>query len=213
MTKSSAFAKGAVAAAAGVAALAIAAAASAQQPPPPGYYNTPCQQDANGRGVAGALIGGGAGAVLGSQVAAGGHRTDGSILGGVVGALAGAAIGHSSANCANGPPPPPSGPPIADGGPPPPGPQAYYDGQQPPPPPPPGYYGAQPPPPPPGYYAPGPAVFVYGRHGMRYRVVMERVGPDGCTIAESPVYLPDGRVEHRAVRVCPDYYGRFHIVG
>ncbi|THD51336.1 glycine zipper 2TM domain-containing protein [Phenylobacterium sp.] len=206
MTKSSTFAKGCVAASVGLLALGAAAAASAQ--PAPAYNNyDPCQRDANGRGVAGALLGGAGGAVIGSQMAAGGHRTDGSLLGGVVGAIAGAAIGHSTAACTNGPPPPPPGQAGEDGPPPP--------GYQPGPPPPPGYGGAYyaPPPPPPGYYPQREALFVYGRHGVRYRVVEERVGPDGCTVAESPVYFPDGRVDRRFVRVCPDYRGRYFIVG
>lgn len=57
-----------------------------------------CQQQRNNRTATGALIGAIGGAVLGSQAAARGHRSDGSLLGGVVGAAAGAAIGRSSAN-------------------------------------------------------------------------------------------------------------------
>jgi hypothetical protein len=166
--------------------------------------------------VTGALLGGAGGAVLGSQFAASGHRRDGSLLGGVVGAIAGAAIGHNTAACTNAPPPPPQGyepGPSADAGPPPPPPGYEQQGYQPGPPPPPAY-GAYyaPPPPPPEYYAPREAVFVYGRHGVRYRVVEERVGPDGCTVAESPIYFPDGRVERRVVHVCPDYRGRYRVV-
>jgi Glycine zipper 2TM domain len=214
MTKSSTFAKGCVAATVGLMALGAAAAASAQ--PAPTYNNyDPCQRDANGRGVAGALIGGAGGAVIGSQLAAGGHRTDGSLLGGAIGAIAGAVVGHKTAACTDAPPPPQGyGPgPSADAGPPPP-PQGYEQRYQPGPPPPPPAYGAgyAPPPPPPGYYAPREAVFVYGRHGVRYRVVDERIGPDGCTIAESPIYFPDGRVDRRIVHVCPDYRGRYRVV-
>jgi hypothetical protein len=203
MTKSSTFAKGALATLAGLVALGAAASASAQ--PGPGY--DPCQREASNRGVTGGLLGAAGGAVLGSQFAASGHRRDGSLLGGVVGAIAGAAIGHSSAACNTAPPPPPprdydQGPPPP---PPPPGPSAYY---QPEPPPPPAYGDA--------YYAPPPVYeresWVYGRHGVRYRVVEDRMGPDGCTLAESPVYLPDGRVEGRYVHVCPDRRGRYHVV-
>jgi len=68
---------------------------------------TPVQRDAGNRGVVGALIGGASGATIGSQVAASGHRTDGSLLGGVLGAFAGAAIGHNTAGCNTAPPPPP----------------------------------------------------------------------------------------------------------
>jgi hypothetical protein len=220
MTKTSIFAKGALAAALAMGAV---TSASAQSAPPVGGpdYNSqgyqgnydPCRRDANNRGVTGALVGGAGGAVLGSQLAARGHRTDGSLLGGVVGAIAGAVVGHNSAACDNAPPPPP---PIADAGPPPPppgppGPGYYQPG--PPPPPPPGYAeGYGPPQPPPVAYAPGPAIWVYGHHGRRFRVVADRIGPDGCTLAASPVYLPDGRVDPRYVRVCPDYRGRYHIV-
>jgi hypothetical protein len=48
--------------------------------------------------VGGAVIGGAAGTVLGSQVAGRHHRTDGSILGAVLGAFVGGAIGNSTAN-------------------------------------------------------------------------------------------------------------------
>lgn len=202
MTKSFTFAKGVVAAAAGLMALGVAAGASAQQPyygPGPayggGYY--PCQRDANDRGLKGGLVGAAGGAVLGSQFAASGHRSDGSLLGGVVGALAGAAIGHSSAAC--NPAPPPryeryAPPPVYYE----PAPLAYEED-----------YDAPPPPP---VYAPAPVVWVYGRHGARFRVVADRMGRDGCTLAESPVYLPDGRVDRRFVRVCPDYSGRYYVV-
>src|SRR3954471_3946275 len=70
MTKSSTFAKGALAAAAGLAALAIASTASAQ--PYGGGYD-PCQRDASNRAVTGGLLGAAGGAVLGSQVAANHH--------------------------------------------------------------------------------------------------------------------------------------------
>jgi len=60
-----------------------------------------CTQARNNGAASGAIIGGLAGAVLGSQAAARGHRTDGSIVGGIVGAVAGAAIGNSASrnNC------------------------------------------------------------------------------------------------------------------
>ena len=35
---------------------------------------------------------------------------------------------------------------------------------------------------------------------------------DGCTLAESPIYLPDGRVQKRFVRVCMDSTGRYQVV-
>jgi hypothetical protein len=188
-------------------ALGAAAAASAQQYGP-GYSNyDPCQREANGRGVTGALVGGAGGAVIGSQLAASGHRTDGSLLGGIVGAIAGATIGHKTAACTDGPPPPAAyrdAPP-----PPPPGPSAYYQPEPRP-------YGdadyGPPPPPPPPRYAERETVWAYGRHGVRLRVMEDRVGSDGCTVAESPVYMPDGHVDHRYVRVCPDDSGRYRVV-
>lgn len=193
MTKSSAFAKSALAAAAGLVALGCAAAAQAQ---PYGSYDS-CKRDAGNRGIAGALIGGGIGAVVGSQAAANHHRTDGSLLGGALGAIAGAAIGNNTAACRDEPPPPPP-PPVA-----------YRDAE--PPPPPPVEYREGPPPPPPPRYAER-EVWVYGRHGVRYRVIDDRYDRYGCTLAESPVYMPDGRVDHRRVRVCPDWRGSYYAV-
>jgi hypothetical protein len=204
MTKSATFAKGAAATIAVLVGLGAAASASAQSYNGPGY--DPCQREASNRGVTGGVLGAAGGAVLGSQFAASGHRRDGSLLGGVVGAIAGAAIGHSSAACNSAPPPPrySDAPPP----PPPPPPSAYYD--EPPPPPPPAY-GADYAPPPPAYYEHD-VVWAYGRHGTRLRVIEDRRGPDGCTLAESPVYMPDGRVDYRYVRVCQDRRGRYRVM-
>lgn len=58
-----------------------------------------CQRARTNNTVAGAAIGGIAGAVLGSQAGARGHRTDGSIVGAVLGAVAGSAIGRSNTRC------------------------------------------------------------------------------------------------------------------
>lgn len=58
-----------------------------------------CSQRRNGNTAAGAVLGGIAGAVLGSQASGRGHRTDGSVLGAVVGATAGAMIGRSNTRC------------------------------------------------------------------------------------------------------------------
>ena len=201
MTKVSTYAKGALAATAGLVALVAAASATAQ----PAYNNyTACDRDAGNRGVAGALVGGALGAVVGSQAAANHHRTDGSLLGGALGAIAGGVIGNKTASCNNAPPPPPPGP-VAEAPPPP----VAYDGPPPPPPPPTyadgGYYGPPPP--------PAPVVWAYGRHGMRYRVAMDQVGPDGCSMAEGPpVYDRWGRPAPSWVRVCPDYRGQYRIV-
>ena len=39
-------------------------------------------------------------------------------------------------------------------------------------------------------------------------------GPDaeGCTLAESPIYMPDGRTQTRFVRVCRDASGKYAVV-
>jgi hypothetical protein len=58
-----------------------------------------CQNHKTGATVAGALIGGLAGAVLGSQVSGHGARTEGSVIGGGLGALVGAAVGDEKVNC------------------------------------------------------------------------------------------------------------------
>ena len=96
MTKSSTFAKGALAAMAGVVALGAAATAAAQSapppppPPPPGNYD-PCQREANKPAASPAACWARLAArSWGSQFAANGHRSDGSLLGGVIGAIAGA---------------------------------------------------------------------------------------------------------------------------
>ena len=209
MSKPSTFARVALAAAAGVMTLSTAVAAQAQPYGSSGYsapYYDSCRRDSNNRGIVGALLGAGIGATVGSQVAARGHRTDGSVLGGALGALGGAAVGGNTAACTPGYAPYRSAPP--------PPPVAYNSG----------YYG----------YAPPPSVreygrddyadriernrydrdddYAYGRGGERYRVVEERRGADGCTLAESPIHMPDGRTQMRFVRVCQDSSGRYQVV-
>ena len=226
--KRSTFAKAALVGVAGAMALAAAGGASAQSYG--GYggngygqgYDS-CQRDANGRGIGGALVGAGIGATVGSQMAARGHRTDGSVLGGVLGALVGAGVGNSSAACRSTGYAPQST--YYNGGyngyaqrgya------QPYAYGQR-------GYsqpyayaqpqYGA-------GYYADQGSrygsrydngysddAWAYGRRGERYRMAQGNVGPDGCALAESPIYMPDGRTQTRFVRVCRDSSGRFAVV-
>ena len=69
----------------------------------PGYYQPqydPCARERQGRTGAGAVIGAGAVAVIGLQLASRGVRTDGSVLGGLVGALIMSPVGRSSSdNC------------------------------------------------------------------------------------------------------------------
>jgi len=65
-----------------------------------GYGHDRCQTLGQGRTGAGALIGGGIGAVAGSQVAGRGNRTEGSIIGGILGAVIGSQVGRASnENC------------------------------------------------------------------------------------------------------------------
>jgi len=198
------FAKAAAAAFAGVIALGACAPALAQ---PAGSYTTtgsnsynydPCRRDANQRGTAGALIGGGMGAVIGSNAAARNARTEGALLGGLLGAIAGGVIGNKTAACTTGP--------------------SRYD------------TAALPPPPPPEP-APGPSSY-YNRDAYadsaaaqarddawrdepradRYRAGERPAEPDGCTLAESPIYMPDGRTQTRFVRVCRDANGKYAVV-
>jgi len=208
MTKRSTFAKAAVAAAAGAMALGAAASAAAQPYGEYGYYGSggydPCRRDSNNRGVVGALLGGALGASVGANAAARNARQDGALLGGAVGAIAGAAIGKNGAGCtgsAYAPPPPP------------PAPNAYYGDHQRY-----GYNGYER-----DYYGRDGShrrydgrysddAWAYGRRGERYRIAERAVGDDGCTLAESPIYMPDGRTQTRFVRVCMDSRGRYQVV-
>lgn len=62
-----------------------------------GRYDDACRTSKTNKGAAGAVIGGLAGAVLGSNVAGRGDRTEGAVIGGVAGALIGNGVGRSSA--------------------------------------------------------------------------------------------------------------------
>lgn len=187
----STFAKSTLASVAGVMALSAAASvptfASAQSA---GYYGggyayDPCRRETTNRGTVGALLGGVLGAAIGSNVAARNARTEGALLGGAAGAFGGAMVGKNSAACG------PTG--YRQ-----PAPQASYNG----------YYGE----PRNDYYqrsyderpyAPPPS----------YRVAEQPpAATDGCTLAESPIYLPDGRTQKRFVRVCPDANGNYQVV-
>ncbi|HEY8571076.1 hypothetical protein [Phenylobacterium sp.] len=217
MTKRSMFAKGVVALAAGAMALSAAATAAAQPYGQYGYNGNgagygydPCKRESSGRSVVGALLGGAIGASVGANAAARNARQDGALLGGAVGALAGAAIGKNGAACTGGQPQYARAP------------QAYYNPQPQP------YAYAQP-----GFgyeqdvYQPrggrrhrdrayggvyADNSYAYGRGGERYRMTQREVGADGCTLAESPIHMPDGRVQTRFVRVCMDSSGRYQVV-
>lgn len=194
MSHRSTFAKSALTAVAGVmaltGALSVPSFAAAQSS---GYYGgstyqyDPCRRDSTNRGTAGALIGGAIGAVIGSNAAARNARTEGALLGGALGAATGAAVGNRSAACTSAYQPQPRTSyyqqrPYNEG--------RYYDNR---------------------YSATRPYDEDYYGRTESYNVT-ERPGADGCTLAESPIYLPDGRVQKRFVRVCQDGQGRYQVV-
>ena len=209
MSKRVTIAKAGAAALAGVIALGAATQVQAQPAPPytsysgNGYYYDPCRRDQTQRGTAGALIGGGVGAVIGSNAAARNARTEGALLGGLVGAIAGGVVGNKTAACNS---------------------SGYYNNAPPPPPPPRSSYNE-------GYYDRDAYAgrteyryrdddqgrdeddhWVYGRGGERYRLADRAPDPGGCTLAESPIYMPDGRTQTRFVRVCRGSDGRYAVV-
>jgi hypothetical protein len=192
---SNAIANAAAAALAGAALLAAGAAqAQSSYPGPgsPGYNYDPCRRDANQRGTAGALIGGGMGAVIGSNAAARNARTEGALLGGLLGAIAGGVIGNKTAACTSqydrtASVPPPPLPPRTDA--------PYYDRDA---------------------YADSAAAQARDdawREPEPERRVVERPrDAEDCTLAESPIYMPDGRTQTRFVRVCRDASGKYAVV-
>jgi hypothetical protein len=186
-------------------ALAVPTIASAQPAPAyqggaygqGGYYD-PCRRDQVQRGTGGALVGGGLGALAGSSIAGRGAKTEGAVLGGILGAVIGANVGKSGAACET-----PYDPSRPAGG------QAYY-GE-------PGGYddyaaGAQTD----GYYGYEQRAYEesYRDSGYGYRTMPVTDAPtaDNCSLAESPIYLPDGRVQKRFVRVCRDARGEYQVV-
>lgn len=78
---------------------AVLAALAAGALATPSFARDPCQQEKHNKGTAGAVIGGLAGAVLGSNVAGHGAKTEGSVIGGVAGAAIGNNIGRSGVKC------------------------------------------------------------------------------------------------------------------
>jgi len=194
-------AKAAAAALAGVIALGACAPALAQPAGPyttqttTGYYYDACKRDQTQRGTLGAVLGGGAGAVIGSNAAARNARTEGALLGGLLGAIAGGVVGNKSAACVS--------------------PGSYYNNPAPPPPPPAASNGS--------YYerdAYADSAAAQAREDAwrdearadRYRAAERPPEPDGCTLAESPIYMPDGRTQTRFVRVCRDANGKYAVV-
>jgi len=166
-----------------------------------GYYD-PCRRDQVQRGTGGALVGGGLGAVAGSSIAGRGAKTEGAILGGILGAVIGSNVGKAGAACTT-----PNDPSYRG--------SAYYEGQ-----PQGGSYGYAEPQQGYGYeggYQQGyyQSQDPYDRYDEDYRMAPVADGPataDNCTLAESPIYLPDGRVQKRFVRVCRDANGNYQVV-
>jgi hypothetical protein len=156
------------------------------------YYD-PCRRDQVQRGTTGALVGGGLGALAGSGIAGRGAKTEGAVLGGILGAVIGGNVGKSGAACVT-----PNDPSYRGPG------TAYYGAPE-------QDYGYREPVPEyqQGYY-PQP----YDRYDDDYRVAPVNQGPaaDDCSLAESPIYLPDGRVQKRFVRVCRDASGNYQVV-
>jgi len=210
MSKRVTFAKAGAYALAGLMALTAGAAAQAQTSSSSsaqgsytaqdrtGYYYDACKRDQTQRGTVGAVLGGGAGAVIGSNAAARNARTEGALLGGLLGAIAGGVVGNKSAACVSpgqysseyAPPPPPAAPPARTEG-------SYYSRD--------------------AYAGSGAAAearrdaYTDGR-GERTRLSQGPADADGCTLAESPIYMPDGRTQTRFVRVCRDANGRYAVV-
>ncbi len=156
-----------------------------------GYYYDPCTRSTTNRATGGGLAGAGVGAVIGSGVAGHGAKTEGAVLGGLLGAVIGGNIGKKSAACTPGVAPPPPPPPVVS--------DNSFDRDR------------------------DEARYEDARReaerdadrrdSYSYRVE-QRSSTDvnGCTLAESPIYLPDGRVQKRFVRVCPDAQGRYQVV-
>jgi hypothetical protein len=153
-----------------------------------GYYYDPCRRDTAQRGTIGGLLGGLAGAAIGSNVAARNARTEGAVLGGLVGALAGSSVGNKTAACRSE------------------NTASQYPQRVETP-----YYSRD-------AYADGAAAqaredaYARDERGDRYRLSDRAPGADGCTLAESPIYMPDGRTQTRFVRVCRDASGKYAVV-
>jgi hypothetical protein len=161
-----------------------------------GYYYDPCQRSTVNRTTGGSLLGAAIGAAVGSGIAGKNNKTEGAVLGGVLGAVMGANTGKSSAACGQTK--------TYDR-------QAYnngYDNDG-------GYevYSTQ------VYrgYSPYQSRRDHGYRGYDHhrdygRTIAERSNADQCTLAESPIYMPDGSVQKRFVRVCADANGRYQVV-
>ncbi|HYF22736.1 MAG TPA: glycine zipper 2TM domain-containing protein [Caulobacteraceae bacterium] len=199
-------------------ALAVPTFASAQSYGSNGYgYSDPCR-NTKGNQTAGAVLGAIAGAALGSNVAGRGAKSEGGAIGAVAGAVIGAQAAKGGSRCG-------AGYGYNNGY----GQYGYGQTSNP-------YgYGQTYPQQPYGYGQSYP----YGYDNRRYddrryddrryddrrdygygygedygysTPVADSNSVDGCRLAESPIYLPDGRTEKRYVRVCPDAQGRYRVV-
>lgn len=68
-----------------------------------GSYYQNCEQSRNSNQIGGMILGSILGGVAGSNIAASGHRHDGTAVGAVLGGVIGSGVGRGSVNC--GPPP------------------------------------------------------------------------------------------------------------
>lgn len=180
-----------------------------------GYRARTCVEAQRGNQVGGAILGGLMGGVLGSNVAASGHRGDGTAVGAVLGGLVGQGIGKDTTRCAP-PPQTASGYGYAPG--------STYNPN-------PAYGGSR-------YndygYNPAPAgVYpydagddsryrddsshdryrpdLYPRGGSNYSDGDDFAGAD-CSEATQVTRLPDGSEIHRPIEVCRDaYYGDWRV--
>ncbi|MFN4296133.1 MAG: hypothetical protein ACK4FB_04775 [Brevundimonas sp.] len=151
------------------------------------YYDQ-CVRDQRQRQVAGGLAGAAIGLLAGRGVASRRVRSEGGAMGAVLGAAVGAGVGGSTAACQPGRPQPYGQPYGAQAG------YGYdnsryddrYDRDY-------GYQDRDP-----GYG--------YGQPVRDYN------NADQCRLVESNIRLPDGRVENRYVRACPDGNGRYRVV-
>ena len=196
-------------------ALLIAAVAATAMPAAAQGYARSCSDARASNQIGGAILGGLLGGIAGSNIAASGHRHDGTAVGAVLGGMVGAGVGGSSTNCTparNGAPLPPPPGTYAPG-------YGYNDGPS---------YGGQ--------YSEYPADPGYSsrygdddRDDPYYRDESprrERVYADGnrsysrrddyagrdCSEATQITRLPDGTVIRRPVEACRDaYYGDWEV--
>lgn len=157
-------------------------------------YNE-CRNDRGNSRLAGALIGGVLGAALGHEVAARNARDEGLLLGGAIGAAIGAGAGESRVYCGD------DGRRVVYTTPP----RPAYDDR--------------------GYdrgwhhdeyddddrYDDRYDAYAYNDRDRDRHHRHHRRGPE-CRMGESNIYLPDGRVDRRAVKMCRGHDGAWRVV-